>query len=57
IDWMNPDQVAIQQASSGADARPTATVKPDAKPIVAKDGKVGVELKPYGTMILSKKSN
>jgi glycosidase len=56
IDWMNPDQVAVQPADTKPDARPTASVKPDAKPLVAKDGKLSVELKPYGTMILSEKS-
>ncbi|CAN5466752.1 hypothetical protein BH09PLA1_BH09PLA1_16870 [soil metagenome] len=55
IDWMNSDQVAVKRAGSGIDARPSASVKSDAKPLVAKDGKVAVELKPYGTMILSPK--
>jgi glycosidase len=55
IDWMSPDSVGITQSSDKPDARPIASLKTDATPIMARDGKLAVELQPYQTMILSAK--
>jgi glycosidase len=56
IDWMSSGDVEVKQPSESPDARPIATVRPEAKSLSSSAGKLTVELKPYGTAILAERA-
>jgi glycosidase len=52
VDWMDPASAEVK-TQAGSDARPIASIRGDAKDLKSVDGKLTVELKPHGTMILA----
>jgi hypothetical protein len=55
LDWMNPDHAdVLQPAADQPDARPTMIGKPGAAVYPASRGRATIELKPYGTAVLTR---